>query len=97
MDARDQHWLGGLGKSWKLRSALGAAPAMPPQSSSLVAAESNSSADDGIIADDNDLIDETAAEIDAWAVCRLKSPKATNICQLARVVCGSRSCREFCR
>ena len=26
LDARDQHWLGGLGKSWKLRSALGRSP-----------------------------------------------------------------------
>ena len=26
LDARDQHWLGGLGKSWKLRSALGGSP-----------------------------------------------------------------------
>lgn len=26
LDTRDQHWLGGLGKSWKLRSALGGSP-----------------------------------------------------------------------
>ena len=26
LEARDQHWLGGLGKSWKLRSALGRSP-----------------------------------------------------------------------
>ena len=42
MDSRDHHWLGGLGKSWKLRSALGGAPMQFAQS---VASDANEAED----------------------------------------------------
>ncbi len=54
LDMRDQHWLGGLGKSWKLRSALGGAP----KTESLIAANDRNANDR------NDVAEET----DIWAV-----------------------------
>lgn len=52
LDSRDQHWLGGLGKSWKLRSALGASPALASPS---VAAEVTADEDPWMVASDENV------------------------------------------